>query len=274
MTRRIILILTIGLVFNTPVHADIAAAYYALNHGDFQAAVKEFSRLADTGDAEAQSYLGYMYYVGQGVKQDYGQAVRWYRKAAQQGDRDAEYNLAVAYVFGKGVDKDMKTAADWYRKAAEQGHAAAQYSLGLSYAMGEGVKQDREQALHWFRKAADQGYPDAKKALQSMAQDPARTSSSNAADKHGGSAADKNHGEAQTATKTADGGLAAARSELLAFDGIEPVLPGAKTPTKALIDPLSPGAGEKGTAAAGKQPAVRARPLEASGKPLDRKSVV
>jgi TPR repeat protein len=259
MTSRFILILTLGLALSAPVHADIAAAYYALNHGDFKAAVKEFSRLADTGDARAQSYLGYMYYVGQGVKQDYGQAVRWFRKAAKQGDRDAEYNLAVAYAFGKGVDKDLKTAAQWYRKAAEQGHAAAQYSLGLSYARGDGVKQDREQALHWFRKAADQGYADAKKAVQSMSEN---------ADKNSSGDADDKHSEARAETKTAESTQPAARAPL----------PGAETPAKTPLAKQSPEDGKKGPAIAkqagtGKQPAGRGKVLEGNGKPITRAEI-
>lgn len=242
MMRRTILILTLGLALSTPVHADIAAAYYALNHGDFKAAVEEFSRLADTGDARAQSYLGYMYYVGQGVKQDYGQAVRWFRKAAQQGDRDAEYNLAVSYAFGKGVKKDLKTAVHWYRKAAKQGHAAAQYSLGLSYARGDGVKQDREKALRWFRKAADQGYADAQKALQGLSENPGKTTSSDA---------DDDHSEAQGATETAHSAQPSAAGGLADMDGIESTLPGAETPAKVLLAEKTAGDGKNDPPAAG-----------------------
>ena len=147
--------------------ADINAANEALARGDYAGASKEYRRLAEAGDAKAQTHLGYMYYVGEGVNQDYSEAVRWYRKAAVQGDKDAQYNLAVAYAFGEGVTQDYKEAATWYRRAAEQGHDVAQYSLALSYTYGEGVKQDSAEAIKWYRKSAEQGYARAQVQLAS-----------------------------------------------------------------------------------------------------------
>ena len=132
------------------------------------ATIDELIQSAEQGNLKAQSHLGYMYYVGEGVKQDYVEAVKWYRQAAAQGDRDAQYNLAVAYAFGEGVKQDHGQAATWYRRAAEQSHIIAQYSLGLSYAYGEGVPQDTQEAANWFEKAAKQGYARAQVHLASM----------------------------------------------------------------------------------------------------------
>lgn len=157
MSRRIHAYLILLLIsFNS--HADITAANEALARGDYATAVKEFRRLAEAGDADAQANLGYMYYVGEGVPQSYPEAVKWYEKAAIQGNRDAQYNLAVAYAFGEGTKQDYAQAATWYRRAAEQGHASAQYSLGISYSYGEGIKQDPAEAVKWFKLAAEQGY--------------------------------------------------------------------------------------------------------------------
>jgi len=126
--------------------------------GPLEDKARQIQTLAEQGDAKSQSHLGYLYYVGEGVPQDYSQAVAWYRKAATQGDKDAQYNLAVAYAFGEGIEQDLKQAAIWYRRAAEQGHVISQYSLGLSYAYGEGVPQDSSEAVRWFTRAAEQGY--------------------------------------------------------------------------------------------------------------------
>jgi TPR repeat protein len=213
MTCRTILLLISALLFSTPLYADMAAANYELNRGNFKAAAKEFSRLAEAGDVHAQSYLGYMYFVGQGVDQDYAEAVRWYRKAAEKGDRDAEYNLAVAYAFGQGVKKDLKKAVQWYLKAAEQGHAAAEYSLGISYANGEGIKQDTETAMRWFSKAADQGYAGAEKALDILRKQDATAAAKHDTDK---SVNSKN------------------KEDLLNMDGLVPSLPGAQMPARIL----------------------------------------
>ena len=92
-----------------------------------------FQELSNKGYAEAQYYLGYCYYNGKGVTQDYTEAVKWYRKAAEQGNAQAQCNLGYCYKYGKGVTQDYTEAVKWYRKAAEQGNATAQYNLGSCY---------------------------------------------------------------------------------------------------------------------------------------------
>lgn len=143
----------------------IAEAKLALAEGRFDAAASTFKRLAKEGNAEAQSHLGYMYYIGEGVEADPLKAVDWYRRAAAQGNRDAQYNLAVAYAFGKGVERDDGEAVNWYRRAADQGSAIAQYSLAISYARGEGVARDDGEAFKWYFAAAEQGYAPAQYSL-------------------------------------------------------------------------------------------------------------
>lgn len=137
-------------------HVFVAGAVLAQENSE--SAVREYRRLAEQGDVNAQAQLGYLYYTGEGVTQNYTEAVKWYQKAAVQGNRDSQYNLAVAYAFGEGIRQDYKEAVLWYRRAAEQGHTAAQYSLGISYSYGEGVPLDPKEAAKWFRAAAEQGY--------------------------------------------------------------------------------------------------------------------
>ncbi|MCH8846531.1 MAG: SEL1-like repeat protein [Proteobacteria bacterium] len=144
------------------------AANDALARGDHATAAAEFQKLAEQGDKKAQAHLGYMYYVGEGVEQDYVQAVKWYKKAAILGDKDSQYNLAVAYAFGEGAKQDYKEAFHWYRRAAEQNHIVAQYSIGISYAYGEGIAQNPELAAEWFTKSAEQGYERAQILLGSL----------------------------------------------------------------------------------------------------------
>ena len=116
-----------------------------------------FQELANKGYAAAQYYLGYCYYSGKGVTQDYTEAVKWYRKAAERRNTNAQFNLGYCYQSGKGVPQNETKAVEWYRKAAEQGNAQAQCNLGYCYANGIGVSKNREKALEWYRKAAEQG---------------------------------------------------------------------------------------------------------------------
>lgn len=120
---------------------------------------------AEQGDAEAQSLLSWMHYVGftNGVKEEKAEAAKeaakWLRKLAEQGDAESQNNLGRMYAYGQGGLRGRNVeAAKWYRKAAEQGLAQAQFTLGELYANGRGVPKDEVEAAKWYQKAADQGY--------------------------------------------------------------------------------------------------------------------
>jgi TPR repeat protein len=132
---------------------------------DYAQAVYWLRQAADQGVSLAQFGLGIAYYHGQGVPQDYAQAVHWLRQAADQGVSLAQFNLGSAYHSGQGVPQDYSEGIRWWKKAADQGHAPAQEGLGLVYDLGRGVPQDYEEAARWYRKAADQGVATAQKHL-------------------------------------------------------------------------------------------------------------
>ena len=76
------------------------------------------------------------------------QDIEQLRKAAEQGDARAQTNLGLMYAIGQGVPQNHQEAASWYRKAAEQGNIAAQFNLALMYAKGLGVSQDYQEAVN------------------------------------------------------------------------------------------------------------------------------
>ena len=129
----------------------------AAKNGDYATALKEWTPLAEQGNAYAQFNLGSMYEYGDGVPQDYSTAVKWYTLSAEQGNANAQINLGMMYENGKGVPQDYKTAVKWHTLAAEQGDALAQFNLGLMYAFGRGVLQDNVYAHMWFNIAASNG---------------------------------------------------------------------------------------------------------------------
>jgi TPR repeat protein len=92
---------------------------------------------------EAQYSLGYMYFYGMGVPQNYKKAARWCRKAAEQGNAMAQGALGFMYMLGKGVPQDYGEAARWSRLGAEQGDAMAQNNLSFLYYSGMGIPQER-----------------------------------------------------------------------------------------------------------------------------------
>ena len=100
--------------------------YEAWSKGDYAAALTEWQPLAEAGNADAQSLVGFMYYNAQGVERDFPQAFAWYRRAAKQGSVLAQNNLGLMYANGNGVRRDDVRALLWFSVAATTGdsHAA------------------------------------------------------------------------------------------------------------------------------------------------------
>ena len=121
----------------------------------------------------------------------YQKVFHWFYKAALQGHVEAQYHLAGMYYIGQGVDENFEEAVRWYREAALQGHVEAQYELGWIYSHGyrtittihaamselsEDIEEkevlqnqaevqdgkDFTEAVHWYREAALQGHVEAK----------------------------------------------------------------------------------------------------------------
>jgi hypothetical protein len=148
---------------------EIAKSLYAGK--EYKDAYDYFLLAAELGNSVAQSFLGDMYYYGQGVQEDYAEAAKLYRKAAELGDAYAQYSLGWMFDTGKGVTEDCAEAIEWYRKSAAQGYSSAQYILGQMYYYGRGVKEDYAEAVKWFRKAAEQGDENSKLFLKEALKD-------------------------------------------------------------------------------------------------------
>jgi TPR repeat protein len=86
----------------------------------------ELIEKAKAGDAVAQYKLGYNYYLGKGIAQDFSQAAVWWQKAAEQGFPDAQNNLGVLYNSGKGVPQSYADAYFWQNLAAARANGPLQ----------------------------------------------------------------------------------------------------------------------------------------------------
>ena len=101
--------------------ADFQKGLDAARRGDFEAALREWTPLAEQGLDEAQFNLGTMYHLGNGVFQDYEQAFKWYGLAAEQEHANAQTNLGVLYCYGQGADQSNVYAYMWASMSAENG---------------------------------------------------------------------------------------------------------------------------------------------------------
>jgi hypothetical protein len=167
-----------------PTNARLETSAYiaALTQSDFAVLMSH----AESGDREAQYWLGCIYQEGRIVPKDAEQSERWFLKsahhgyvpaqralgfvywkddpvkaaswlqlAAKHGDSEAQFWLGTAYEQGSFGTTNYKEALNWLQKSAKQGHPDAQFSLGQMYANGEGVKQNYSMAAKWYRKAAE-----------------------------------------------------------------------------------------------------------------------
>ena len=121
----------------------------------YRCAAELHRKMAEQGDATAQSRLGVQYLVGTGVAKDPVEALTWFRLAAKQGNRFAQTDLGNIYAHGWGTNQDDAEAARWYRLAADQNQPSAQTLLGEMYAHGRGVEKNETEAAKLFHRAAD-----------------------------------------------------------------------------------------------------------------------
>ena len=146
---------TVAGLYNKP---DTAKA------GEYEEqAVYWWRKAEEQGHAHAQRNLGYRYFTGEGVVQDYGQAVFWLLKSAEQGNITALKDLELCH--DAGITANYAQVVDWWRRAAEQGSEFAQHGLGVCYYGGKGITKDYVQAVYWWQKAAEQQYAYAEYSL-------------------------------------------------------------------------------------------------------------
>src|SRR6266581_7042258 len=109
-TRLVGTVMLLSLVIALRAWAGWDEMVAEYNRGDYATVVRKLLPLAQGGDPRAQRNLGRMYFLGQGVPQDYALALTWFRRAADQGEAGAQFTVGVMYHTGKGVPQDYSQA--------------------------------------------------------------------------------------------------------------------------------------------------------------------
>lgn len=115
----------------------------------------EAEQMARSGSAVAQTFLGLVHDVGEGVPQDPRTAANWYRMAADQGNPDAQMFLGSAYLEGRGVHRNLANALLWLNLAANglQGEDKVTCEAILEQAVADASEQQltmaRRRAANW-----------------------------------------------------------------------------------------------------------------------------
>lgn len=92
---------------------------------------------AKAGDEDAIFEIGKCFYFGEGRSENYRLALDYFLKIAESGNAEAQFYVGCIYEQGeteseqefRGVEKNLDEAKRWYSKAAEQGFERALQAL-------------------------------------------------------------------------------------------------------------------------------------------------
>lgn len=116
---------TVGLAAQSARADAFYEGLVAYNSRDYAGAARIWTRLAEQGNANAQSGLGFLYVKGLGVRPDSVKAAHWFLRAAVKGVVEAQMFLGVMHLNGDGVPKSAVLAYMWSDVAVEAGYAQA-----------------------------------------------------------------------------------------------------------------------------------------------------
>ncbi|MDE7335987.1 MAG: hypothetical protein K2N10_06720, partial [Muribaculaceae bacterium] len=111
---------------------------------------------ADQGNEIAIEEMGYKYYEGFGVEQDYAQALKWLTLAAKKGKSSAYSTVGIMYRDGLGVDPDLASAEENFKKGAAAGNSYSAFLLARLYGHYADPLQPQK-ALKWYEHASEMG---------------------------------------------------------------------------------------------------------------------
>ncbi len=129
-------------------------------------AISLYEKCMELGDLEAYIELGYYYYEGKYLDQDYKKAYQYFLKGADIERRDKKGGFCLCQLGymnheGCGRKKNDKIAFKYYLESAKLGDKTGQYNLGQCYLFGHGCDENVKNALYWFLESARQDYSDA-----------------------------------------------------------------------------------------------------------------
>ena len=184
MLQRIIVAL-FGILFAQYGCAGLQEGLNAYNKKNYVTALNELQPLAEKGNANAQNYLGLIFWERANEKEseeEQGQsgaskvgeeyekrAKKWFTQAAQQGNAEAQINLGLMYQ----QEDNNSQAIQWLLMAAKQNNTRAKTVLGDLY-LRQAINPENpkpeffKQALQWTLDAANQGNASAQDNLAQM----------------------------------------------------------------------------------------------------------
>ena len=127
---------------------------------DPETGVKYCEKAASQDDPEAIAVLGYYYFDGKIIPQDYPQAIASFNRASEKGSESAAYMLGYCYREGLGVETNAVKAFEYFKLADERKSLPGAYALGVAYENGVGVTVDYTEALGGYTRASEAEWED------------------------------------------------------------------------------------------------------------------
>lgn len=155
-------IIAILTLIASPAFAEFSGQFRRANAfylaEDYADALALLNPLAETGDADAQTLLGFMYERGLGLDVDNQAALMWYLRGIEGGSSMAASNLGV--VFRDGLleqSVDAQRSAGYFRAAIDMGDTSSYADLALLYGTGALGAPNQDEALRLFQTGIDLG---------------------------------------------------------------------------------------------------------------------
>ena len=145
---RYAIYMLIAFAVQAPGASDVSDAVNAMRAGNFAEAYCVLKPYAESGDAEAQYNIGWMYLNGYGLMMNDSLALQWWQRASDQGYTDATFSIAMLYSLGEGqVERDMDKAIEYYLMAVEDGHEDANMIIRSMLARDDVAIRQRKQEI-------------------------------------------------------------------------------------------------------------------------------
>ncbi len=136
---------------------EIAESHFYSSPPDYLKASMAYIIAADYGSLLAAYKLGYMHYIGEGVKQSDRLALEYFELASRAPlafqphslELTTDYlaesynNLGIMYQNGYGTEKNLNVAIDMYTKGAKFGSSNATLNLGAINIQGTNIERKR-----------------------------------------------------------------------------------------------------------------------------------
>lgn len=131
---------------------NLAADHY--RNKNYKEAFSIYFELASNGSSSSQRFIGWMYFLGEGVTKDKEKALFWLKKAAIENDLEAQFGLGKVY----SDIGDKQSAVHWYQKSASKNFVPSMYQIAKMNLEGTIDNADKNKAMKLLGYAVKKGH--------------------------------------------------------------------------------------------------------------------